>query len=625
MWIKQNVAKTVYVGPVLDASGAAVTTAVQADFRLVKNGVPAVMSGATVSHDVNGFYTIALSGTNTNTIGTLDIGIGNSAMSMSNHRFLVLNPTTYDVLIELTADDPGGLLDTALLGGQVVTAPGAVTLPASVASETTVSSRASQTSVDGKPTLVQIEGSSILAKEATSASILTAIQSLNNLSAKVNIFGSPLLEIPDAGSTVYAFTVIVKDDEDKLVNLDASPTVSAANAAGTSRSANLSAVSNPSTGRYTFTYTVASNHPAESLRIAVSGTVSGEARYIEWIGAVVNYDTLTTLMAIKAKTDNLPVNPAATSDIPTASQNAIAVFNSDPNYAWVDGSFGDRFLVSDTNQRLVKITGSNHVAADIHDLQPGVIQASHFSAGAIDANALATSGVNEIANAVGALQTIVDIGVMITGTGTANAKWTANALSLAPTGGGGGGTGTGARTVTITVTLSGAPVEGARVRLTKAAESYISTTNASGQITFNLDDGSWIVGITSPNTTFAGAVLAVSGTVSQSYALTAMAITPSAPGGVTGYWTCLSQLGLPESGVTMSMQAVSFAEHASTGLALDTTVRTTTSDANGLAQFPDLVPGVRYQAWRGSGTKIYVTIPADAESSLELNSLLGNP
>jgi hypothetical protein len=208
------------------------------------------------------------------------------------------------------------------IAGQTASAAAPVTFPASVANETTVSNR---------PTLAQIEGSTVLAKDATVAkestasSILTAIQNLNNLSAKMNIFGSPLLEIPDAGSTVYAFTVVVKDDEDKLVSLDASPTVTAANAGGTSRSGNLSAVANPSTGRYTFTYSVASTHPAESLRIAVSGAVSTEARYIEWIGAVVDYDTLTILNAIKLKTDNLPASPAAVSDIPTAAQIADAV------------------------------------------------------------------------------------------------------------------------------------------------------------------------------------------------------------------------------------------------------------------------------------------------------------
>jgi hypothetical protein len=133
------------------------------------------------------------------------------------------------------------------------------------------------------------------------SSVLTAIGNLNNLSALINIYGSPLLEIPDTGSTLFAFTVVVRDNEGKLVNLDAAPTIAAANAAGDSRSGNLSSVSNPSTGRYTFTYSVANSAAAESLRITCSGTVSAEARYIEWIGAVVDYDTLTTLNAINTK------------------------------------------------------------------------------------------------------------------------------------------------------------------------------------------------------------------------------------------------------------------------------------------------------------------------------------
>jgi hypothetical protein len=213
---------------------------------------------------------------------------------------------------------------------------------------------------------------------------------------------------------------------------------------------------------------------------------------------------------------------------------------------------------------------------------------------------------------------------MIQADGSGGWQWEASSLILAPSGGGGGGTGTGARTVNITVQLSGAPVQGAKVRLTKAGETYLGTTNVSGVATFNIDDGSWIVSITSPNTTFAGAVLAVSGTVNQTYSVTAIAITPSSPGNVTGYWLVLGANGLPETGVTMSMQAVS-TEHGSTGLAIDTATRTAVSDAVGVAQFSDLTPGVRYQAWRGTGAKVYVTIPADSDPIVELNSLLGSP
>jgi hypothetical protein len=216
-----------------------------------------------------------------------------------------------------------------------------------------------------------------------------------------------------------------------------------------------------------------------------------------------------------------------------------------------------------------------------------------------------------------------DLITMITGSGV-SPKWSANALSLAPTGGGGGGTGTGARTVTITTQLSGAPLEGASVRLTKGAETYVGQTNVSGQLTFNVDDGTWVVSITSPGATFGGASLVVDGAGTMTYSLTAISITPSAPGGVTGYWLCLGVNGLIESGATISMQAVEVPE-GSTGLALDTTIRTATSNGSGVAQFTDLVPGARYSAWRGTGSKRYITIPEDASGSLELNSLLGSP
>jgi len=149
--------------------------------------------------------------------------------------------------------------------------------------------------------------------DASISSVITAISNLNNLSALINIYGSPLLEIPDSSSTLFAFTVVARDNEGKLVNLDASPTITAANASGIDRSANLSIVSSPATGRYTFTYSVSSTDSEESLRITCSGAVSAEARYIEWIGAVVNYDTLTQINAIKAKTDNLPSDPASAS------------------------------------------------------------------------------------------------------------------------------------------------------------------------------------------------------------------------------------------------------------------------------------------------------------------------
>jgi hypothetical protein len=60
----------------------------------------------------------------------------------------------------------------------------------------------------------------------------------------------------------------------------------------------------------------------------------------------------------------------------------------------------DSVLIAASSNRTVQVTGSNHVAADIHELQPAVIEAQHFALGAIDANAVAADAASEIATAV---------------------------------------------------------------------------------------------------------------------------------------------------------------------------------------------------------------------------------
>ena len=107
--LKQSTAATVIVGPVLDSAGAAVTTAVVGDFRLAKEGTSAVLSGATVTHDANGYYLIALTSTNTNTVGRLAIYSNNTAQSMGTTRFMVLLPSVYDALVTNAVNATGGL------------------------------------------------------------------------------------------------------------------------------------------------------------------------------------------------------------------------------------------------------------------------------------------------------------------------------------------------------------------------------------------------------------------------------------------------------------------------------------------------------------------------------------
>jgi hypothetical protein len=97
--LKQSTTATVTVGPILDSDGVAVSTAVLTDFSIAKNGSVAVLTGATVTHSTNGYYTIALTTGNVDSLGRLDIIVNNSAMSMSNHRYDVLPSDTYEELM----------------------------------------------------------------------------------------------------------------------------------------------------------------------------------------------------------------------------------------------------------------------------------------------------------------------------------------------------------------------------------------------------------------------------------------------------------------------------------------------------------------------------------------------
>lgn len=218
----------------------------------------------------------------------------------------------------------------------------------------------------------------------------------------------------------------------------------------------------------------------------------------------------------------------------------------------------------------------------------------------------------------GVASMFLDLIQMITGSGTANAQWTAKALENVAT-----ATGSGARLVSITVLLDAVAQQSARVRLTKGGESYLATTDANGLATFNVDDGSWAVSITLAGATFAGATLVVDGNETVSYSLTAVpALTPSDPDKVTGYWLCLSHLGVPESGVTVTLTAMSLPVN-STGLVLDSASRSVTSGVDGVVSFTNLLPGVRYKVVRNSGKAFYFVCPTYQADPVDLASFIG--
>ena len=114
-------------------------------------------------------------------------------------------------------------------------------------------------------------------------------------------------------------------------------------------------------------------------------------------GYTAPLDAAGTRSALGMATANLDTQLDA---LPTAVENAGAVWNALIASYTVTGSFGQRILRSTNTQAEVAVTGSSHVAADIHESQPGSIHATTFDAGAIDAAALATDAVTEIAGGV---------------------------------------------------------------------------------------------------------------------------------------------------------------------------------------------------------------------------------
>lgn len=110
MLLKQSTAQTVVIGPILDADGVAVTTAVIGNISIAKNGTAAALTTETLTHLANGYYTLALTSSNTNTLGILAAYVNNTAMSMTVFRWNVIVASAYDAIVNNATNATGGLL-----------------------------------------------------------------------------------------------------------------------------------------------------------------------------------------------------------------------------------------------------------------------------------------------------------------------------------------------------------------------------------------------------------------------------------------------------------------------------------------------------------------------------------
>jgi hypothetical protein len=178
----------------------------------------------------------------------------------------------------------------------------------------TVSSRATQTSVDDLP---------------TNAELTTALGTVDD--AVLAILGTP------AGASLSADVAAVKaqtaaietDTQDIQGRLPAALVSGRIDASVGAMAANV------------MTAAAAAADLTTELQsgLATASALSTVAGYLDTEVAAILAAVDTEVAAIKAKTDNLPAAPAATGDIPTATQNADALLNRDMS------------AVSDTNAR----------------------------------------------------------------------------------------------------------------------------------------------------------------------------------------------------------------------------------------------------------------------------------
>ena len=166
--VKLSTAATIEIGPVLDSTGVGVEYSGLAitELRLVKNGTGAAMaSQASITHVLNGHYTLVMTTGNTDTLGTLTVSCHKVGYQMPRVQMMVVPAKVYDSIVAgsdnlevdaiqllgtaiLTPATAGTLdVNTKLLGGATVNATTSVTIPGSSTLATTAGAVGSVTAV----------------------------------------------------------------------------------------------------------------------------------------------------------------------------------------------------------------------------------------------------------------------------------------------------------------------------------------------------------------------------------------------------------------------------------------------------------------------------------------------
>lgn len=257
-----------------DASGDGVTGKVDGDWtkRISKGGAAFAAMTVTVSERENGFYALTLSSSHTDTLGVLTVSLSATGVKRVNLQWRVHARVPDDLAYPATS---GRSMDVDASGGVEVGSfqNGAITAAAFTAG-----------AIDAAAIATDAIGASEFSQAAADKVWSSSTRTLS----------------------AFGFTVTVATNNDK---------------SGYSLSAaGVQAVWDALTSALS-----TANSVGKLLVDNVNATISSRATQtsVDTIDDFVD----TEVAAIKAKTDNLPASPAATGDIPTATQNADALLD----------------------------------------------------------------------------------------------------------------------------------------------------------------------------------------------------------------------------------------------------------------------------------------------------------
>ena len=439
--LKQSTAASVIVGQLLDANGAAVTTGVVGDFGIGKNGSYATLSGATVTHIGNGYYSIALTTGNTDTVGRLVLYAVNTSYGMATHHWTVLLASVFDAIVTNATNTTGGL----------ATATATISAFAGAISTLTASGVRTELTTE----LGRIDA-------AVSSRMATYTQPTGFLAATF-----PAAVSSYAGGAVASVTaaVTVGTNNDKTgYSLSSSQTFSTTGSVG-------------------------------SVTGAVGSVTSRvTANTDQWNGVTVTGMPMPTYTQ---PTGFLAATFPATVSSYAGGAVASVTGNVGGNVVGSVGSIAGVTFPAHLND--LEISANGHVSAVVQSIannsitassiQGGAITAAKFAADAITASALAADAVTKIQSGLAtftnqtAIKTTTDrLATMLVVDGAVY-QYTANALELAP--GGGGGSGDASQTTLLEVQGT---VEAIAASLSGTSVTVTSQISQGGEITLYCGD-----------------------------------------------------------------------------------------------------------------------------------------